>query len=255
MGIVSRPLADLGRSEPIAGDVPAPKPPRPTLRIYARDNDTRVRFIADGTPVPDAERLVDAAFFDTAEEANAHAAACAATLNSKPIISADLKGWHPLPPGADINTFVSNLLRIARQKVQGANEPFRVPVPAEPVDAHLERARLPAPAGAGVRTRSSRTWPREKDYALVECIMRGMSAKATAADPRIDMTEAAVYKRASRIGYSFAEASQIAFGLPLSNLIVIDRAAAAAHKTRAAFVREWMMRATANPARYGLIVV
>ena len=58
-----------------------------------RDDDTRIKLVADGAPVPDG-RLFDIAFFASADEGIAAAAACAHYLEKMP---ADEKGWHPFP--------------------------------------------------------------------------------------------------------------------------------------------------------------
>ena len=224
------------------------------LRIYARDNDTSIRLIADGTPVADADRLVDVSFFDTIADAIAHEAASATILNSKPCLAADPGGWHRLPDGACISTFVSNLLAAARNRVWAVDHPsedqnqpaLQIGSPAPPASSPCRKPK---------RQGTPRTWSRQKDYALIEGIVSGLSAKEVAADPRIMTDTGAVYTRASRLGYSFREAPQIAFRLPLSSLVVIDQAAAAKHKTRSAFMREWTMKAAANPARYGLLAV
>ena len=224
------------------------------LQIYARDEDTKIRFISDRAPVLDG-RLFDIAFFESEEEAAAIALACASLLGSKPDMSADDSGWHRLPTGAPVGRFLPNLLQAARNTVwTGAMPSVEGDPPSDDDEASHEPPELHRTTTRN--RRASRTWPREKDYVLVEMIVTGHSAKAIAADPRMIGTSVdAVYKRASRLGYSFIEAQQVGFSLPLAHLQVFDRAAAAVGMTRNAFMRVWAMKAAANPARFELIMI
>lgn len=275
-----------------AGDDPAERvvvaSPTPSHRIlvYAKDGGRQVRFISDATEVVDGE-LIDVVSLNSQAEVDAINRAIGQIMQGDKL-GASTRGWHRIVGEMPLHEFLTNLFRAAKNTAwadQGLpgrlelDDSFRLPAtipealaallpprvppsiappPLEPVEAP-EDVVLPAPAPGELnlpkRTRAARVWTRERERAFVELILTGHSAKETAADPRILLSVDAVYQHASDIGMSFRASGQVMIaGLPASVLAVYDRAAGATHKSRDRFVRDWMMKAAADPARYGLLV-
>lgn len=211
------------------------------LRIYARFDDRQIRIISNGIPVPEAQRIAHRAAFADIHEAARAARVCVEILASKPSLAADIDGWHDVPADTAIETYLGNLVQAARSAL-GSTEPTPAEIAAAPVTA-------PAPA--------RRPWPAWKIALLGSLHGQCWTAKQIAAHPMIATTERAVYNEAARCGLAFSAAprGEISVTLPQSHLAVFDRAAAAAGQTRIAFLRAWLMRAAADPARFGLVAV
>lgn len=218
------------------------------LRVFARDADTRIRFISDGLPVT-VGRLCEIAFFDTPDEAARIAAACADILERIEGSQADADGWHELPAGAKLPKLLPNLLAAARNKDWTDGQvPYGL-------DKFAIADDPPTPVAATAMRRKQ--WTIRRAAWLGFLVGLGWTAKRIADDELIHTTPGNVYRQAMRMGLSLSATSSghVSIDLPASTLAVIDRAASTAHMQRDAFIKRLLIRAANDPARYGLVVV
>ena len=209
------------------------------LRVYARDDDTRIKIVIDGSAIADG-RLFDVAFFADGDQATLAATACVHFLEKTP---ADEAGWHPFPA-----RHVPQLLAAARNTAWAG-----VPVPAK-IEQLAPTVVAPTPV---VLANQRRPWTREREAWAVFLAGKGFTAKQIADDPLVNSTEAAVYKRLVRLGIWLSDApqGQVSFQLPVRATVVIDKAAGAVNLTRSAFLRRYVLQGVAQPARFGLVAV
>ncbi len=127
-------------------------------------------------------------------------------------------------------------------------------------EAHLKalvevaRNHLNIPDRPSPPPRERQAWTGERIARLGFLAGLGWTAKKIADDPLIRSTSNNVYRQAARFGIALSDGpqGQISVRLPIANMAVVDRAAATAGITRDAYVRRWMIAATAEPVRYGL---
>ena len=193
------------------------------VRILARRGDTQVLIVHGEERAIDlaaGERLAWIDWYECEEDAQRISLRCSGYLceASKP---PDAYGWHTFSV-AHLKTLVraaQNLLNIR-------------PIPAPDV----------APA-------ERQAWTAMRDAQLCVLIGRGWTAKAIAEHPLVRSTEAAVFKRAQRLGQSLAAVSSgqiVIRRLPANTLAAINRGAEQAQLTREAYASRLLIAAAAD---------
>ena len=233
------------------GALPAPRnrvgpstdPGGGVLRIYARDGDSRIKLIADGAPVPDAERLVDVAFFETPEDAAAVAGWCADLLARSRMAAGD-DGWH-----AYRVVDLPALLRVARNHFWALPP---APDPSPQGEGRMSECAAPSAAPEISSAPAVETMPRAWSGRRLAraCFLagQGWTAKQIALDPLVRSTPGNVIRQLNRRGVYLSEAQQGQYcgRLPLTTTVIIDRAAGAVHLTRDAFIQSFLIQSAAR---------
>jgi hypothetical protein len=202
-------------------------------------------------PVPDAERLVDIAFFRTSEDASAVAAWCANLLATSRM-TADSDGWHSFP----VNNLPA-LLNAARAHLNVTFTPLDDIEPFSRGCRAVDDMSMPGVGAWRLEETKRRAWTRERVARLAFLAGQGWTAKQIAADPLVSATPNNVQRQANRFGILLSDGpqGQVALQLPIATTAVIDRAAASVNQTRGAFLRQWLIRCASDPARYGMVVI
>ena len=193
------------------------------LRILARRSDSQVLIVHGEGRDPDlavGERLAWCDWYACNDAAMRISLRCSGYLceAGKP---PDVHGWH---------TFSVSHLKTLVRAAQNLLNIKPIPAPDQV---------LP----------EKQAWTAERDAQLCFEAGRGYTAKAIATNPLVRSTEAAVFKRAQRLGISL---STVAPGrltirrLPTTTIAAIDRGAQQAQLTREAFASRLLIAAVEN---------
>ena len=194
------------------------------LRVLSR-RDGREILILAGTDraIGADERLAHVSWYPSPAIAVDIAACCARYLREAHFFATP-DGWHPF-----IESQIKTLVTAARNA-------------------------LNVPEGAARPPAMRNRWTYERVARLGFLAGLGWTAQKIADDPLIKTTANNVYRQAHRFGIALSDGpqGQICIRLPLPNMAVVDRAAQAARITRDAYVRRYMIAATAEPERFNL---
>ena len=206
------------------GNTELRKAPAGALRILSRQEGSQVLILAgQDREVGVGERLAHISWYPSEAIAVELAKRCSQFLIDARF-RPDGDGWHDYG-----EAHLQTLVDVARNHLNVADRQSRL---------------------AGDRQR----WTGERIARLGFLAGLGWTAKKIADDPLIRSTPNNVYRQAARFGIALSDGPQghVSVRLPVANMAVVDRAAAAAGLMRDAYLRRWMIAATAEPERYGL---
>ena len=190
--------------------------PPSALRILARCGDSQVMILhGEDRPIGEGERLAWIDWFPTAAVSESMSRFCSDRLISCQM-RPDRDGWHTFPV-----EHLSKLIANARTHLNVTFHPAIEPAPRQ-------------------------AWTSERDARLCFLGGQGFTAKAIAEDPLVRSTEAAVFKRAQRLGIALSAVlpGQITIRrLPAQVIAAIARGAEQAQLVREAYVSRVLIAA------------